>query len=133
MSRAPLAPAAVAAALSLFAADCGGDDEKSSGSVTVKSGQPVAVTADEYGFKPGTITVTGGGAKAPVRFNLRNDGSLPHDVHVRKGDDDLGGTDVVGGGKTAEGTVTLEPGDYEIFCSVGDHADLGMKGKLKIE
>lgn len=133
MRCAPLGPTLAAAALAAVAAGCGKDHKGSSGSVAVRAGQPVAVKAHEYGFAPGTITVRGARGKAPVRFRLENDGSLPHDVHVRRDGDDLGGTEVVSGGKTAEGTVTLAPGSYEIFCSVGDHADLGMKGKLKVE
>ncbi|HEX8744488.1 MAG TPA: cupredoxin domain-containing protein [Thermoleophilaceae bacterium] len=131
MRRAPLA----LIALLLAIAGCGDDNEKSSGSVTVDAGQPVAVEASEYAFKPGTITIraaTGSSGNAPVRFELRNDGSLPHDVHVRRGDEELGGSEAVGGGKTASATVDLAPGEYEIYCSIGDHAELGMKGKLEV-
>lgn len=130
MRRAPVAVSLLLAALT----GCGGDDEKSSGSATVRAGLPVVVEGDEYSFKPGTITVQGGGAKqVPVRFELRNVGSLPHDIHVRAGDDELGGSEAIPDGETAPATVTLEPGDYEIYCSIGDHADLGMTGDLKVE
>jgi plastocyanin len=125
--RAPLAILALAAAL----AGCGEDTEQSSGSVTLQRGAPVVVEGDEYSFKPGTITIRGGGG--PIRFELRNVGSLPHDIHVRKGDDELGGSEAIGGDETATATVQLAPGEYEIYCSIGDHADLGMKGKLTIE
>ena len=130
MRRAPLAVAAIAAALT----GCGDESEKSTGSVTVSAGQPVAVKGDEYSFRPGTITVRSGGRpRVPVRFEFHNVGSLPHDIHVRRDGDDLGGTEAVGDGKTASATVELDAGDYEIFCSIGDHADLGMTGDLKIE
>ena len=136
MPRAPLASIALALALLLAAAGCGEDTEESTGSATVDAGQPVVVEGDEYSFKPGTITVraaTGSPGDVPVRFELRNIGSLPHDIHVRRGDEELGGLEAVGGDKTSRGTVKLEPGDYEIYCSIGDHADLGMTGDLKIE
>ena len=130
MRRAPLAAVLLAAAI----AGCGDDDEKSSGSATVRAGLPVTVEGDEYSFKPGTITVQGAGAKqVPVRLELKNVGSLPHDIHVRKGDDDLGGSEAIPDGETTTTTVTLAPGSYEIFCSIGDHADLGMTGELKVE
>lgn len=122
--------------LALAAAGCGDDTDKSSGSVTVDAGQPVPVEGTEYAFKPGTIKVraaTGAPGKVPVRFELRNEGSLPHDINVRRGDEKLGGSEVVGGGKTASATVELEPGEYEIYCSIGNHADLGMVGDLEVE
>ena len=137
MPRAPLAlaPIALALAAAPLAAGCGEDTEASSGRTTVEAGQPVAVEGDEYSFRPGAITVraaAGSPGKVPVRFELRNSGSLPHDLNVRRGDEELGGLEAVGGGKTSRGTVELAPGEYEIYCSIGDHADLGMKGELRI-
>jgi uncharacterized cupredoxin-like copper-binding protein len=29
--------------------------------------------------------------------------------------------------------VAVPPGEYQIYCSIGDHADLGMTGKLTVE
>ncbi len=116
-------------------AGCGEDTEASSGSATVAAGQPVVVEGDEYSFKPGTITVraaTGSPGEVPVRFELRNVGSLPHDIHVRRGDEELGGSEAIGGGETTRATVRLAPGEYELYCSIGDHADLGMTGELKV-
>ncbi len=133
MRRAPLACLGL---LALLASGCGDDKESSSGSVTLDAGKPVTVEGDEYSFKPGTITIraaTGAPADAPVRFVLRNVGSLPHDIHVRRGDEELGGSEAVSGGETADASVELAPGDYEIYCSIGDHADLGMTGKLEVK
>jgi plastocyanin len=130
MRRAPLALAAIAVAL----AGCGGDDESGSkGSLTVKSGQPVPVKGYEYGFEPGTIAIRSNNTEVAVQFKLTNTGSLPHDIHVRKGDDELGGTEAIGDGESASATVAVPPGEYEFYCSIGDHADLGMKGKLTVE
>ena len=131
MRRAPL----TLILLALLAAGCGDEKQESGGSATVDAGQPVVVEGDEYSFRPGTIIVraaTGSPGKVPVRFELRNVGTLPHDLHVRRGDDDLGGTEAVGGDENTTATVPLDPGEYEIYCSIGDHADLGMTGKLTI-
>jgi plastocyanin len=122
----------VLTALVAALAGCGDEGSDSKGSVTVEAGQPVRVKAYEYGFEPGTITVRGGGS-GPIRFELTNDGTLPHDLHVRKGDDELGGTEAIGDGEEASESVTVPAGEYEFYCSIGDHADLGMTGKLTVE
>lgn len=127
------APFLIALLLAAFAG-CGDDSSESGGSVTVDAGRPVEVAADEYSFRPASIAVRGGsGGAAAVVFRLKNDGSLPHDLRVRAGDDDRGGTEAIGGGETAAATVSLTPGDYDVFCSIGDHEKLGMKGKLTVQ
>jgi plastocyanin len=68
-----------------------------------------------------------------VRLRLKNDGSLPHDLHVREGDRELGGTDAIGEGETTGTTLSIPAGEYEFYCSIGDHAELGMKGTLRVE
>ena len=128
MRRAPLAAIALAAAL----AGCGEDEERSTGSVTIGQNATVRVEGDEYSFKPGTIVVNSRGRPAEFTVRLENVGALPHDLHVRQGDDERGGTDAIGDGETTEKRFTLPKGDYEMYCSIGDHAELGMKGKLSI-
>ena len=125
--------------LALVFAGCGGDDEKKGDggqkkdAVTVGHNQPIAFGADEYAFEPKKVTVNAGTAKpSPVRFVLRNNGSLAHDLHVQKDGQDLGGTPIFGPGRTESGQATLAPGKYEFICTVGDHAQLGMKGTLTV-
>ena len=62
----------------------------------------------------------------------QNDGSLAHDLRIEKDSEDIGGTPIFTGGETKSAKVTLAPGDYEFLCTVGDHADRGMKGKLTV-
>ena len=129
-------PAALVAVLAL--AGCGGGDDGGDGgqkgdAVTVGHNQPIAFGATEYSFEPKTVTVNAGTSKpSPVRFVLRNNGSLAHDLHVEKDGQDLGGTPIFAPGKTESGQATLGPGTYELLCTVGDHAALGMKGTLVV-
>jgi plastocyanin len=133
----PLLAVAVAA---LGLSGCGGgdDDKKGDGgqkknTVTVGHNQPIAFGADEYAFEPKNVTVNAGTSQpSAVRFVLRNNGSLAHDLHVQKDGQDLGGTPIFAPGKTEAGQATLGPGTYEFICTVGDHAALGMKGKLTV-
>ncbi len=99
--------------------------------VTVGHNQPIAFGADEYSFEPTSVTVNSGTTRPTiVRFVLRNNGSLAHDLHVEKDGKDLGGTPIFGPGKVESGQATLGPGTYEFLCTVGDHAGLGMRGTL---
>jgi plastocyanin len=131
-------PAIVAAALALSGCGGGGDKNGDGGpkkkdTVTVGHNQPIAFGADEYSFEPKNVTVNAGTSQpSAVRFVLRNNGSLAHDLHVQKDGKDLGGTPIFAPGKTESGEATLGPGTYEFICTVGDHAGLGMRGKLTV-
>ena len=123
--------ALAASAVGLVA--CGGsDDEEGSGGppATFERGQTVSVKGSEYKFEPGNVVVRGGGGS--VRVELENTGSLAHNLRVFRGGSDIGGTPTFTGGEKESGSVELQPGEYEMVCTVGDHADLGMKGKLTV-
>ena len=109
---------------------CGDDDDKPGRTVTAQSGETLDVTADEYEFDPETIILRGG---EQLTVALKNDGVLAHNLRVIRNGDDLGGTPTFTGGKTGEGTVIVEQGTYELVCTVGNHADLGMVGKLEVK
>jgi len=118
------------ALLLIVVAGCGDDDDTAGRTVTVKSGKEVTVVAKEYSFDPETIVLTGGGK---LTVELDNQGTLAHNLRVFDGGTDIGGTPTFAGGEPRTGTVEVEPGEYEILCTVGDHADLGMKGKLEVK
>jgi plastocyanin len=117
----------------LLAAGCGGggdDEEQPADSVTVEGGKALRVVGKEYSFDPEGVVVTGGGGK--VKITLDNQGSLAHNLKIEQGDRDLGGTPTFQGGEVRSGTVNLKPGSYTMICTVGNHADLGMTGKLEV-
>ena len=125
---------------SLAVAGCGGSASKNADggqkrkdTVTVGHNQPIAFGAAEYSFEPKNVIVDSGTTgPSVVRFVVRNNGALAHDLHVERGGQDLGGTPIFGPGGTKSGEVTLTPGTYQFLCTVGDHADLGMKGTLTV-
>jgi plastocyanin len=130
-------PAIVAALVALTGCGGGGDSKgdggQKKGTVTVGHDQPIAFGAKEYSFEPKNVIVNSGTTKPTVvRFVLRNNGSLAHDLHVQKDGQDLGGTPIFGPGKTESGQATLSPGTFQFICTVGDHANLGMKGTLTV-
>lgn len=120
----------IVAATAVWGAGCGSDDESSGRSATVAAGSELQVVADEYSFDPERIVVRPGGR---LKIALENTGVLAHNLRVFHDGHDRGGTTTFTGGKTRDAALELEPGEYELICTVGNHADLGMKGKLTIE
>jgi plastocyanin len=122
---------AVPCALLLAAAGCGGGDGGDpSRTVVTGAGGTVRISADEYRFDPDRVVVRGPGA---LRIVLRNDGSVAHDIRLRRGGKDVGGTPSFAPGGTMAARVRLKPGKYELLCTVGDHAQLGMRGTLNVK
>ena len=69
--------------------------------------------------KPGTVTI-----------DFTNPSPVGHDVKIEDSSgNQLGGTDIVTGGKTTA-TVDLSPGTYTFYCDVPGHRLAGMEGTL---
>lgn len=114
-------------------AGCGGGDGGSDGGnsrpVTVKTGQTLRLVGDEYSFSPSRVVVIGAGE---LEFELDNRGRLAHNVTLRRGGAQLTAVPTIKGGQIRTGRLSLATGRYELICTVGDHAKLGMKGTLQV-
>jgi plastocyanin len=109
---------------------CGGNDQDTAArSVTVKPNSTLRVTAKEYSFNPGKVVVSGAG---PLTIRLKNAGTLAHNLKLTRNGKTIGGTPTFAAGETRSGRVNLEHGNYEMVCTVGDHADLGMRGPVEV-
>ena len=117
------------ALLLVLAAGCGDDDDEPGRTVTADPGNAVQVVADEYSFDPETIVLTGPGQ---LTVSLDNQGSLAHNLRVFDGATEIGGTPTFAGGDARTGEVRVEPGEYRLVCTVGEHEELGMTGKLEV-
>ena len=122
-------PALTLAAFALVVAGCGGGDRPGR-TVTAPAGGTVRVVAKEYSFDPSTIVMKQPGA---LRLTLDNRGSLAHDIKVEKDGRVIGGTPPFPAGESRSASVRLASGTYEFICTVGDHAELGMKGTVKVD
>lgn len=123
-----------------FLAGCGGTTSQASTEITIE-------TAD-FTYTPLSITVPAG---EPATLKLTNTGRVEHDYVIEK----INVTDIVASdtgpaqhhqmghepefdlhffakaGETATLQFTaLEPGTYEVFCSVEGHKEAGMIGQL---
>lgn len=124
--------------LAAFLAGCAG---------TPESATEVTVEATDFAYNPVTITVPSG---QPVTLTLKNMGAVEHDFVV----DNINVSDVEASdsgpaehhqmeqaeydlhffAKAGESAVLrftpLQPGTYEIFCSIAGHKEAGMIGEL---
>ena len=117
------------AALVLLAAGCGGGDDEGR-TVTAPANGSVRVVAKEYSFDPSHIVLRGPGT---LRVTLANEGSLAHNWKLFKDGRELGGTPAFPSGQTKSAEVRVARGKYDFICTVGDHAELGMKGTLTVD
>jgi uncharacterized cupredoxin-like copper-binding protein len=84
----------------------------------------VKVTAKDYSFALSTKKVKPG----RVTFVIKNTGSAVHDFAIAGHQ-----SKTIGPGKTTRLTVMLKkPGRYHYSCTVDSHAELGMKGTLRV-
>ena len=117
------------AAFVLLVASCGGHDQPGR-TVTAPPGGALKVVAKEYKFDPSTIVVSGPGT---LRVTVRNEGSLAHNLKLMQDGREVGGTPSFPSGESRSAQLRLDSGSYEYICTVGDHAELGMKGTLKVD
>ena len=112
-------------ALALLAPSCGGDEESQS---TGAARETIEVVATDFAFEPASIEVDEPGIYA---FRLVNRGDSTHALEV-EGEGDQAATADIGPGESAELKIELKAGRYELYCPVGNHKELGMKGTLSV-
>lgn len=84
----------------------------------------VNVTAKDFYFVLSRKTVKAG----RVTFVIRNASPAMHDFKIAGHS-----SKTIGKGQTTRLTVTLKPGRYLYTCTVDSHAELGMKGYLRVQ
>ena len=124
MKRLVLVAVLVFAALLLSAcgSEDGGDEEDDAA-----GGESVELVATEFAFDPADVDVEPG----EITFTVSNEGEFPHALEI-EGNGIEEETEELGPGESGSLTVDLEPGEYELYCPVGDHRDQGMVGTLVV-
>jgi uncharacterized cupredoxin-like copper-binding protein len=132
---------AIGAAVAVPMVGCGGssDDDSTSNAATQASttgggaagaGGSVDLTATDFKFDPSEPTVKAG----EVTVNLKNDGQTTHSLEI----EDVNGQDQelegdVSPGQSGTLKVNLPPGNYEFYCPVDDHKEMGMEGEITVQ
>jgi uncharacterized cupredoxin-like copper-binding protein len=89
----------------------------------------LGVSASEYHLVLSRPSVKAG----VVEIELQNTGQDPHDLRVRR----VGGSHtfsvlLTDPGKRRSISIRVRPGRYQLWCSVADHAALGMRAQLRV-
>ena len=116
-----LAPALLALTVGLAA--CG--DEPA----TSARGGTIDLKLDEYRFDPQDVTASAG----DLHIRAQNVGILPHNLHLKQGLREIGGTVTIQAGDRTEATLKLRRGTYKMVCTLANHDDLGMYGTLVVK
>jgi len=139
--------AVLASAFLLAASACSGSSESSgptTAPVSSKDGK-ITVVSTEWEFEPQTIILQ---LDQEVALTLVNDGEILHNLKVDdlqvntieeissggfSGEDDELFVGAASGDVGLLRFIPLEPGEYEFYCTIGSHRQLGMAGLLTIQ
>jgi plastocyanin len=118
---------AVALALALPLAGCGGSDDDggddSSAAEERPSGPTSDITAKDFAFDPSDVTLEAG---REVTLVLTNEDSAEHNITAEDLDVDADAE----GGETGQATITPDAGSYDFHCKY--HPDQ-MQGTITVE
>ena len=135
---------ATIAALALVATGCGDDDDDETTAATVPTttetgatgatgaggaGEAVDISETDFALDPDAVEVDAG----EVTFLVANDGQTTHNLEIEGNGVEEELPEDLAPGDAAELTVELEPGTYEMYCPVGDHAEQGMEGTVEVK
>lgn len=74
-------------------------------------------------------------ATGAIAFEIRNAGTMPHRFEV-EGNGEEWATEDIAPGEDITMSVTLEPGEYEVYCPIEaggeSHAERGMRTRLRV-
>ncbi len=88
----------------------------------------IEVSGKNFEFTPSEITVKQG---QTVTINFTSEDGGPHDLVIDEFDV---ATEQVASGETSSVTfVADQAGEFEYYCSVGNHREMGMVGTLVVE
>jgi plastocyanin len=121
--------AALVAAGAVALAGCGGEDASDETSAAPGgAAQTVEIRESEFALEPASVNLDSAGT---YTFRAVNEGSVEHALEL-EGNGVEEETETIGRGESAELTVELAAGTYELYCPVDGHKDQGMVGSVVV-
>jgi plastocyanin len=123
--------ALMAAVMTTAVVTAGGEREGEAAGPKPAGASGLQLTADPKGrlaYDKKQATVKAG----KVALALVNRSSLPHNVTIAKGSNVIAQTKTITGATTRT-NANLRPGDYVFYCSVDEHRQGGMQGRLTVK
>ncbi|MGQ0433402.1 MAG: cupredoxin domain-containing protein [Microthrixaceae bacterium] len=114
----------VSAALVIAALAAGCGDTGGGKPLDVATSPRIEIVGTEMAFTPDTVAVLAGN----VEVIFTNEGQVYHDLRIGE----VPFIAEAASGERDEASVFLEPGTYELFCSIPGHSEAGMVGVLEV-
>jgi uncharacterized cupredoxin-like copper-binding protein len=101
----------------------GGESTPTGGTSAPAETQSITATEADFSITLDRDDLTAGA----YDIEVVNDGSATHDLVVERDGDDVAESEDIAPGASTTLTVTLEPGEYVFYCSIGNHRAMGME------
>jgi uncharacterized cupredoxin-like copper-binding protein len=115
--------------LAVVLAGCGAEEGEDEAEQAGPTGQTIEIVETDFALDPADVQLEGPGT---YTFRAVNEGETAHALEI----DGMGieeETEEFAPGESAELTVELtEAGEYELYCPVEGHKELGMEGTLTV-
>jgi plastocyanin len=98
------------------------------GPTTRESSRKFTVTLDDYLIRPQNISAPGG----ELTVTAVNRGRVGHTLRIRVNDKVVLAFMAIPPGQRRTRTFHLRKGRYTMFCAIGNHEELGMRGTLTV-
>jgi uncharacterized cupredoxin-like copper-binding protein len=112
----------------LALAGCGDGTKYGTNVSASGTGKRVSISEVDFKLDPSTVSVSGAGK---YTLHVTNNGKTDHALEI-EGNGVEEETDTIRPGASADLTVDLKDGEYELYCPIDGHRKLGMEGKLVV-
>ena len=105
-----------------------GEDDADDAAAPAGGGGELQIVETDFALDPAEASV---GTAGTTTIRVVNRGQVTHALEVEgQGVEEETGS--IAPGESAELTVELEEGEYELYCPIGNHREQGMEGTLVV-